>query len=136
MLGYHREMTYRSDTRRIAEQKRRIFWSLYIFDKNMSLLLGRASNIQDSEIDVQYPSLSTDPAQLPWDRWYLMAILLAKEQGRIYETQYSAAALKTSTAAREHHINELSVALQQWRTNLEQVSNRSSPHVHVRLRRD
>lgn len=129
MLGYHREMTYRSDTRRIAEQKHRIFWSLYIFDKNMFLLLGRASNIQDSEIDVQYPSLSTDPGQLPWDRWYLMAILLAKEQGRIYETQYSAAALKTSTATREHHINELSVALQQWRTNLEQVSDRSSPHM-------
>lgn len=131
MLGYHREMTYRSDTRRIAEQKRRIFWSLYIFDKNMSLLLGRASNIQDSEIDVQYPSLSTDPAQLPWDRWYLMAILLAKEQGRIYETQYSAAALKTPTATREHHINELSVALQQWRTNLEQIDPSRVKHPEI-----
>ncbi|KAH7139652.1 hypothetical protein B0J13DRAFT_638595 [Dactylonectria estremocensis] len=36
--------------------------SLYVFGKNMSLLLGRASSTQDSEIDAKYPSISKDPA--------------------------------------------------------------------------
>ncbi|KAH7120555.1 hypothetical protein EDB81DRAFT_814401 [Dactylonectria macrodidyma] len=131
MLGYHREMTYRSDNGKTAEQKRRIFWSLYVFDKNMSLLLGRASSMQDSEIDAEYPSLSKDPSQIPWDQWFVMAILLAKEQGRIYQTQYSAAALKTPVTTRDLHINELHMSLQKWRADLDQIDASRVKHPHI-----
>lgn len=93
----------------------------------MSLLLGRASSIRDSEIDVQYPSQSKDPTQAPWDRWFVIAIRLGKEQGQIYETQYSASALKTPPEAREKHMHERHTALQTWRSDLEKVNITTSP---------
>ncbi|KAI0455714.1 hypothetical protein F5B21DRAFT_470385 [Xylaria acuta] len=81
ILGYHREKLYQSDHTEVSQTKRRLFWSLYVFGKNMSLLLGRSSSFQDIEIDVRYPSVSTDKERKPWDEWFHLAIRLAKVQG-------------------------------------------------------
>ncbi|KAH8680093.1 hypothetical protein BGZ60DRAFT_401267 [Tricladium varicosporioides] len=136
-LGYHREMMYQNDRSGNAENVRRLFWTIYVFDKNMSLLFGRASNIQDFEIDGQYPVHSADPALRPWDESFIMGIKLAKLQGRIYDRLYSAAVLKITTSERMECINELETALQQWHAELEQIDSSQVSHYQIfKLSRD
>lgn len=57
-----------------------------MFDKIMSLILGRSSSFQGIEIDAQYPPLSTDQGRKPCDKWFILAIRLANVQGQIYGT--------------------------------------------------
>ncbi|KPM45557.1 hypothetical protein AK830_g946 [Neonectria ditissima] len=131
MLGYHRETTYSNGRLENAENKRRIFWSLYLFDKNMSLILGHASKMQDFEIDAQYPCLSADPARIAWDKWFTMAIKLARVQGQIFDRLYSASALKAPVAVREERISELDTVLRQWRVDFEQIDGSRVNHPQV-----
>jgi len=127
ILGYHRERTYQNDRTVNAEAMRRLFWTLYVFDKNMSLLWGRASCIQDLEIDSQYPALPTDPALRPWDLSFLVAIKLAKLQGQIYNSLYSVSALKVGRTERTRHIDELAASLRRLQAELEHVRTPKYP---------
>ena len=79
----------------------------------MSLLLGRASYIQDFDIDVRYATSSSDPAIRPWDDSFIYMIELARVEGQVYNRLYSAAALKATSSERTEHINNLETALQQ-----------------------
>ncbi|KAJ2984678.1 hypothetical protein NUW58_g5933 [Xylaria curta] len=122
VLGYHREKMYQGDHTEVSQTKRRLFWSLYVFNKNTSLLLGRSSSFQDIEIDVQYPPLSTDKGHKPWDEWFHLAIRLAKVQEQIYDKLYSPTGLQSDVEERRHHIESLEIVLHHWRTDLEQIN--------------
>ncbi|KAM5358346.1 hypothetical protein ACJZ2D_015362 [Fusarium nematophilum] len=119
MLGYHRESTYQRDRSGRVDAKRRLFWTLYVFDKNVSLLLGHASKFQDFDIDAQYPALSADPGQRPWDEWFHLAIRLAKVQGQIYNGLYSAGALRTTPTERKQCTESLALEMNKWRADLD-----------------
>ncbi|GAB1197229.1 hypothetical protein APSETT444_006520 [Aspergillus pseudonomiae] len=106
MLGCHREITYRSDKTGNSENMRRLFWTTYLFEKHMSLYFGRASSMQDFDIDAQYPAITTDPAVRPWDESFVMGIRLAKIQGEIYDKLYSAEGSKSSYSERTRRIHE------------------------------
>ncbi|KAM5346965.1 hypothetical protein ACJ41O_009970 [Fusarium nematophilum] len=122
MLGYHRESTYQRDRSGRVDAKRRLFWTLYVFDKNVSLLLGHASKFQDFDIDAQYPALSADPGQRPWDEWFHLAIRLAKVQGQIYNGLYSAGALRTTPTERKQCTESLALEMNKWRADLDAAS--------------
>ncbi|KAF5005909.1 hypothetical protein FDECE_7667 [Fusarium decemcellulare] len=121
MLGYHREITYQRDQSGYAECKRRLFWTLYVFDKNASLIFGHASKVQDFEVDTQYPALSSEPGQRPWDMWFRLAIRLAKVQGQTYDRLYSAAGLQATPAERKQHLDLLTADMYKWRDDLERL---------------
>ncbi|KAJ5115389.1 hypothetical protein NUU61_001148 [Penicillium alfredii] len=126
MLGYHRESTYLKSDERDAENKRRLFWTIYVFDKNMSLILGRTSYIQDFDIDVRLPTPSSDPAIRPWDEIALPVIRLAGVQGEIYDKHYSARALKRAPSEPVDwaiSIESLDTELIQCRYDREQVDS-------------
>ncbi|OAG43495.1 hypothetical protein AYO21_02432 [Fonsecaea monophora] len=114
VLGYHRETTYQNDNTGNRENMRRLFWSIYMFDKNMSLYFGRASNIQDFEIDTGYPAISTDPGAQLWDQATVISIQLARLQGQIYDRLYSPSAQKASHSERERRIDDLASQLEEW----------------------
>ncbi|KAK8913145.1 putative transcriptional regulatory protein [Metarhizium anisopliae] len=116
-LGYHREITYRNDQTGRREHMRRLFWTVYVFDKNMSLLQGHSSHMQDFEIDAKYPALSPIVGVRPWDESFIVAIKLARIQGQIYNNLYSTMAIKSSSPDREQHINTL-------QANMHESSNR------------
>lgn len=42
------------------EMARRLFWSVYVMDRSMSMAMGRPLGIQDSDITVPFPLLLTD----------------------------------------------------------------------------
>ncbi|KAJ5343677.1 uncharacterized protein N7506_003501 [Penicillium brevicompactum] len=115
MLGYHRESAYKNPKDEDASNKRRIFWTIYVFDKTMSLLLGRASYLQDFDMDVKTPAASSDPAISPWDEAFYWMIKLAEVQGNTYNKLYSPAAIKHSSQERLNDINNLKAAIEECR---------------------
>ncbi|KAM0188842.1 hypothetical protein ACHAPI_010353 [Fusarium lateritium] len=121
MLGYHREITLQKDKSGFAENKRRLFWTLYVYDKTNSLHLGNASRVQDFEIDVNYPTLPEDPAERPWIELFHLAIKLGRIQGLIFDKLYSVAGLRSPAMKRRQEIDALIVDMHQWRNALDQI---------------
>ncbi|KAJ5757933.1 uncharacterized protein N7511_006627 [Penicillium nucicola] len=130
-LGYHRHSTYQKLTDRDAENVRRLFWTVYIFDKNNSLLLGRACQIQDSEVDTRYPSLPTDVGLRPWDQSFILGIKIASLQGQIYTALYSPVTVTKSLFERAQEIDGLSSALEEWHKELISIDASEVCHQQV-----
>ncbi|KAI9035782.1 fungal specific transcription factor domain-containing protein [Aspergillus affinis] len=80
---------------------RRLFWTVYTFDRNVALLMGRALYLQDIEIDTRHPEISADPA--------------------IYGRLYSTVALAADPAVRAQHIRELATELHRWFFELKRI---------------
>ncbi|KAL3495481.1 hypothetical protein BJX62DRAFT_233473 [Aspergillus germanicus] len=121
-LGYHRQSTYRNMPPQQAENIRRLFWTVYAFDKNMSLVLGRASFAQCLDIDAQYPTISIDPALRAWDESFIMGIRLAELQGRIFTGLYFTTTMSRDVAQREELIADLAQAMECWHGELQQIN--------------
>lgn len=98
-----------------------MFWTVYAFDKNMSLVLGRVSNMQNVEIDTRHPVVSSDPALRAWDESFIKGINLAELQGRIFAGLYSNVTMVTESFERTRLISDLAAAMEQWHDDLEQV---------------
>jgi hypothetical protein len=89
-LGYHRYQTMENDTEEDRRDKLHIFWMIYMFDKQLSLRLGRASSIQDW--DISLPLLGGTDSQPQWFNaggvvpyW----VKVAQIQGWTYEKLFS-----------------------------------------------
>lgn len=121
LLGCHRESTYRSGRIPDPKSMRRLFWTLYIFDKNTSLLFGRAPKIQDSEIDTEYPEISTNAGARAWDESFIMFMKLAKLHGQMYNGLFLVGTLKSPLSDRVQCVDRLSAALEEWKTELDSV---------------
>ncbi|CZR52338.1 uncharacterized protein PAC_02215 [Phialocephala subalpina] len=59
-LGLHRKSSCPTRSLLRSEMKKRIFWSAYLLDRNISVALGRPFSIQDREINVDLPMQLTD----------------------------------------------------------------------------
>ncbi|KAG9500269.1 hypothetical protein J7337_008743 [Fusarium musae] len=121
MMGYHREVTYQKDQSGFADNKRRLFWTLYVFDKTNSLHFGNASRIQDFEVDAHYPTIQDDPAEKPWTELFILAVRLAKIQGLIFDKLYSVAGLQSPAVDRRQWIDALVTDMHQWRYELDHM---------------
>lgn len=53
-----------------------------MFDKNMSLLLGRSSSFHDIEIDARYPALSAEKGRKPEMNGFIWPSGLPKSKAR------------------------------------------------------
>ncbi|KAF4988141.1 hypothetical protein FDECE_15171, partial [Fusarium decemcellulare] len=131
MLGYCQEATYGKHQGYRADQMRRVFWSIYMVDKNISLLQGRPSYLQDSEVDTWHPRISPDPTVKPWDELLIIGIKLAKLQGQVYDQLYSATARHAPLAQKTKVIDQLSADLQSWHTELGEIDSSHLKHPQV-----
>lgn len=113
-LGFHREECIEQFPVQEADAIRRIFWQIYISDKNLSLRLGKASTIQDFDTDIRQVSISEDPKRAPWDRAFLACTKMAHLQGCLYDGLYSTAARKLTTEDRQNVVSDLAAKLTQW----------------------
>lgn len=93
-----------------------------MLDKNLSLNLGRGSNFPDSDIDAEFFTPSSIPAQRPWDLMSLATILFAKLQGQVYDKLYSASAMNSSLEERSRVVDELSSQVNALRNQLLSVN--------------
>lgn len=113
-LGYHRYQTMQDDTEEDRNNKKHIFWMIYMFDKTMSLRLGRASFIQDYDISLPFfndsdmsPGVADSKIMLTY--W----VKVARVQGQTYEKLFSPAAFLRTTEQRTQTAVELVNALNQ-----------------------
>ncbi|KAF9641547.1 putative c6 transcription factor protein [Lasiodiplodia theobromae] len=120
-LGYHRESHLKRDPPELADIKRHAFWSLYMADKNLSLCLGRKSNFQDDDIDVEYFKKSTNPKYRAWDEIVFASINFARVQGEVYDRLYSIGASRAPPEQRLQAVEELAQKMVHLRNELVSV---------------
>ncbi|KAH6639093.1 fungal-specific transcription factor domain-containing protein [Boeremia exigua] len=100
-LGYHRFETMRNDPEEDQRSKIHLFWMIFMFDKQLSLRLGRASTIQDW--DVSLPLLATKKTPVnsfEESNMIVYWVKVAKIQGQVYEKLFSPATFTKSPSAR------------------------------------
>lgn len=113
-LGYHRYQTMKDDSEEERTSKIQIFWMIYMFDKTLSLRLGRACFIQDWDISLpfvmpadKHPRAAGRNAMLTY--W----VNTARVQGLAYEKLFSPAAFSRSSEDRAQTAAELIHAMDQ-----------------------
>lgn len=122
-LGYHREAEVARGPADQADEKRHVFWMLYMIDKIMSLNLGRASSFPDYDIDVEIFAPNQDPKFWAWDNVLIAFIELCRLQGQMYEVLYSARARCESPEVRSLIVEERVASLFAWRESLKKVGS-------------
>jgi hypothetical protein len=113
-LGYHRINTMANDSLEDRNAKIHIFWMIYMFDKTLSLRLGRSSVIQDWDISLPFvvpnePGYNSSEGSTMLSYW----IKVARVQGLTYEKLFCPAAFLKSTEERTRTAIELVKAMNQ-----------------------
>lgn len=94
-LGYHRINTMSKDTPEVRNSKIHVFWMIYMFDKTLSLRLGRASVIQDWDISLPFV-LPGDDRGPEGSQMLAYWVKVARVQGQTYEKLFCPAAFLRS----------------------------------------
>lgn len=95
------------------EERKAIFWNVYILDKCLSLTFGRSTCLPDFDCDTELPE--GDGKEVFFVN-FIALIKLAKIQSNIYMRLYSAAATRQETVEKEKAIVELDLELRAWWT--------------------
>jgi hypothetical protein len=114
-MNLHRECSSPGLTEAEAEKRRRVFWKVYILDKDISLRTGRPFGQDDDEMDVRLPSSSSfEDGNLGL---FNCRIGLALVQGQVYKQLYSVRAGRQTAAQRAIAAQELSTLLSYWKSS-------------------
>ncbi|RMZ70077.1 C6 transcription factor [Pyrenophora seminiperda CCB06] len=113
-LGFHRINTMVNDTPAERHSKIQIFWMIYMFDKTLSLRLGRSSVLQDWDISLPF-LVPSEPGDKNPEGNHLLSywIKVARVQGSTYEKLFCPAAFLRSTEERTQTAIELVQAMNQ-----------------------
>ncbi|KAL6699847.1 fungal-specific transcription factor domain-containing protein [Trichoderma pleuroticola] len=115
IMNLHRECSSPGLTESEAEKRRRVFWKVYILDKDISLRTGRPFGQDDDDMDVHLPSKSSlEPGNLDL---FNCRIGLALVQGQVYKQLYSVRAGRQTAAQRAIAAQELSSLLSYWKSS-------------------
>lgn len=100
-LGYHRINTMIHDTPGEKQSKIYIFWMIYMFDKTLSLRLGRSSILQDWDISLPFVHDSTlDKSTSKPTQMLSYWVKVARIQGLTYEKLFCPASFLKTTEER------------------------------------
>lgn len=93
-LGLHRRGKPQQSASRVHDEERKaLFWCIYILDKEMSLVFGRSASLPEFDCDVELP---VDDGRNPFFKNFLAEIELARIHSSIYIRLYSAQAAMQS----------------------------------------
>lgn len=107
-LGYHRIQAMANDDPQDPDDKIRMFWIIYMFDKKLSLRLGRASIMQDWDVSLTLIPNFEGPMYIPKGGEMLSYwIKVARVQGLTYEKLFSPAAFLQPVEERARIAKEL-----------------------------
>lgn len=114
-MNLHREPSSSSFTIQEAEKRRRVFWKVYVLDKDISLRTGRPFGQDDDDMDVRLPSTTgLDSCNVDL---FNCRIALAMIQGQVYKQLYSIRAERQTEAERSIAAQGLSSVLSYWRSS-------------------
>lgn len=109
-IGLHRSSNDTHLTKSEIQERRCIFWNIYVLDKCLSLSFGRSTCLPDFDCDVELP----EDHGSPYFGNFMALILLAKIQSNIYVRLYSASAVRLTDEERAKVITELDAELRKW----------------------
>ena len=121
-LGLHREDPNSGLSASQSEQRRRVFWIAYIFDKDLSLRLNRPPLQHDDDFDVELPHESALDGQgkiatldgTAWVNYFCLRVQLAIIQNSIFKEVYSVRASKQTEEQRNAVRARLTGKLERW----------------------
>ncbi|KAF8461998.1 fungal-specific transcription factor domain-containing protein [Kalaharituber pfeilii] len=117
--GLHRKITLRIGdyhdrstevTKRLQERKY-VFWNLYILDTTLSLTFGRPTCLPDYDCDIELPD---DDGTNPMYNHFTALTRLSRIKSHIYARLYSASAGRMGAEERTAVIRELDQELREW----------------------
>ncbi|KAM0413636.1 hypothetical protein ACHAPD_006874 [Fusarium lateritium] len=91
-LGMHSKVAMIQDSPETKATKIKIFWQVYVYEKGLSLRLGRSSTIRDSDITIPVPCIDSR-SEISYFSHLEKMKDLAHLQGKIYDQLYSSGAL-------------------------------------------
>lgn len=97
----------------------RVFWLIYIFEKGLSLRLGRSSTLRDSDITIPVPDM-TSTSEIGYFGRLKKMVELARLQGKIYDQLYSPAALVEPQVTRTTRARSLASELEAHTNSVEE----------------
>ena len=110
-----------------AEERRRVFWKVYILDKDISLRTARPFGQDDDDMDVRLPSnLGLEPVHLDL---FNHRIGLAVIQGQVYKQLYSTRAERQTAAQRALIAQELRSLLMYWKSGAQLEQHEEDPRL-------
>ncbi|RPA99789.1 hypothetical protein L873DRAFT_1806323 [Choiromyces venosus 120613-1] len=122
-IGMHRRGNSFGLNQVEVEQRRRVFWIMYLLDKDMALRSGRPPCINDDDISVELPD--EDPADgvgnIPLRggkgkvNLFRLMSSFAVIQSKVYMQLYSAKAAKQSDGELLNTIGDLDKELEEWK---------------------
>jgi hypothetical protein len=121
-IGLHRKLDEVGLSELEINQRRNVFWIVYIMDKVLALRLGHPSVMNDNDIGVDLPkehkkfSCNSDGSQR-YDI-FRCQVQLALLESRIYTELYSARAHKRSLLERLRSVGQIDKELQEWRMTI------------------
>lgn len=110
-IGLHRNSNNAHFTKSEIQERRCVFWNVYVLDKCLSLTFGRSTCLPDFDCDVDLPE---EDEKSPYFKNFIALIWLAKIQSNIYIRLYSASATRLTDEERAKNITELDAELRRW----------------------
>ena len=121
-MGLHRQCQDPKISAAEIEERKRVFWIAYSFDKDLSLRMGQPSAQDDDDMDVELPSGIDGglmyPSELIGMNLLNFRARLAIIQGQIYKRLYSVKATRQAVAERISAATELEAMLRSWRASV------------------
>jgi Fungal specific transcription factor domain len=127
-MGLHRWLDGFGLSQSELEQRRRVFWVIYILEKSTCLRIGRPSAINDEDIGVPLPpedlhdegSLGIHVASTPGRIFYPFraACAIALIESKVYSELYSARSWTQMPDERLNRVSRLDQELQEWKDNI------------------
>lgn len=93
-LGLHRTLVDSHLTLSEVEERRNVFWVLYILDRGVSLRLGRPPTICEEDIEVSEPTLGRIPRPSQVKDGFAQFVKLNRIKSEIYSKLYSIRSLR------------------------------------------
>lgn len=109
-LGLHRTLVDSHLTLSEVEERRNVFWVLYVLDRGVSLRVGRPPTICEEDIEVSEPTLgrTSQPSQVK--DGFAQFVKLNRIKSEIYSKLYSVRSLRGDCQAERlatlHHLDE------------------------------
>lgn len=121
-IGLHRKLDDVGLTQAEIDQRRNVFWIVYIIDKMTSLRVGQPSVMVDDDIGVDLPDAVHNVIHCPYPETKLnifrCQVELALLESRIYSELYSLCSRKRSDLERLKSVGRLDKELQEWRLSV------------------
>lgn len=118
-IGLHRSLNNFGLSEDQTDERRNVFWILYIIEKGFSIQSGRPSVIHDQDIGIslptENPTISTFPSGKREFNTFVIVAKLARIESRVYSELYSARSRTRSVLQRLKSIGILDTELQKWR---------------------